>query len=145
MEFLWIEIFPLNQQLIFLQDSNFSGDLLSLQCSSEGIYWHFYFHSQIPRLYGGSPNCNADLWCLTPCSKLTLSSKYWGFWRLTNQENHCIFTVFVHYFISFLNIKIEKVVDVFMNTKGAQVVKKEMLSKYGQYILSSTNIAIKIS
>ena len=30
-----------------------------------------------------------------------------------------------------------------MNTKGAQVVKKEMLSKYGQYILSSTNIAIK--
>ena len=77
--------------------------------------------------------------------KLTYSSKYWGFWRLTYQENHCIFTVFVHYFISFLNTKIEKVVDVFMNTKGAQVVKKEMLSKYGQYILSSTNIAIKIS
>ena len=65
-----------------LQDSSLPEKICSPpHCSSGGIYWHFYFHSQIPSLYGGH-----QIVTQTSDVSLHVRNEAWTFlksWKLT--------------------------------------------------------------
>ena len=73
----------INNTFFFFQDSSFSEDLLPQtppNCSSGAIYWHFYFHSRLPRLYHLFPVF------MVRCRQIATHTHFWFVSRTWNMK-----------------------------------------------------------